>query len=202
MTIKAVLFDFDDTLTVPGKLDFKAIRTDIGCPEDQSILDFIHSIADHERREAAAGILDRYEMDAAAAAQPAPGSEELISLLKQHGLERGIITRNSRAAVGRSLSNFGGTYMSDFGIIITRDDPIPVKPAPDGVFAAAKFFNISAADMLVVGDYIYDIEAGNSAGAVTVFLEVRKDKVFTPPVSTYKTKHLLEIARILRLEPT
>ncbi len=34
MDIKAVLFDFDDTLTIPGRLDYAGIREDIGCPQE------------------------------------------------------------------------------------------------------------------------------------------------------------------------
>ncbi|MBT3274570.1 MAG: HAD family hydrolase [Spirochaetales bacterium] len=197
MNILAVLFDFDDTLTVPGKLDYQKIRADIGCPENESILDHLNSIDNLNRRKNAAAILHRHEMNAAAKAAPAPGAEALISRLKDRDLGIGILTRNSRAAVNRSLENFKDARAADFGIIVTRDDDIEVKPSPEGVLAAAGFFNIAANQMLVVGDYIYDIEAGNAAGAVTVFIDVRKDKVFTPPASAYTITHLREILQII-----
>ena len=66
MVIKAVLFDFDDTLTVPGKLDYARIRAEIGCPPGESMLDYLDGIPDPVQREKARSILDSYEMAAAA----------------------------------------------------------------------------------------------------------------------------------------
>ena len=48
--IKAVLFDFDGTLTKPGAIDFKAVKRSIGCPPDQAILEFIGSLRDDARQ--------------------------------------------------------------------------------------------------------------------------------------------------------
>ena len=39
--LRAVLFDFDGTLTVPGQLDFAAIKREVGCPPDQLVLEWI-----------------------------------------------------------------------------------------------------------------------------------------------------------------
>ena len=43
--IKAVLFDFDGTLTKPGALDFPLLKKTIGCPSDIPVLEFINRIA-------------------------------------------------------------------------------------------------------------------------------------------------------------
>ena len=39
--IRSVLFEFDGTLAVPGAIDFKTIKRDLGCPLDQPILEHI-----------------------------------------------------------------------------------------------------------------------------------------------------------------
>jgi len=39
--IKAVLFDFDGTLTKPGALNFPRLKKTIGCPADVPVLEFI-----------------------------------------------------------------------------------------------------------------------------------------------------------------
>jgi len=44
--VKAVLFDFDGTLTQPGALNFTKMRETIGCPQDMAILEFIDAIED------------------------------------------------------------------------------------------------------------------------------------------------------------
>ena len=40
LSIKAVLFDFDGTLTEPGALNFSLLKETIGCPENSPILEF------------------------------------------------------------------------------------------------------------------------------------------------------------------
>ena len=47
------------------------------------------------------------------------------------------------------------------------DDVEDKKPAPEMVHKLLKELSVDAADTLVVGDTIYDIEMGNSAGCVT-----------------------------------
>jgi HAD superfamily hydrolase (TIGR01549 family) len=198
MNIEGVLFDFDDTLTAAGKLDYQLIRREIGCPPKESMLDYLAGIEDLVYREQMAKILDGHEMNAAAEAVPAEGAEELIRWLGDAGLKRGIFTRNSRNAVDRALQNFKSVTKEDFDLIITRDDDLPVKPLPDGVLHAASQFRIEPKNLLVVGDYIYDVEAGRAAGAVTVFLKSRKAGEFTPPESDFCIERLLQIKEICR----
>ena len=58
--LRAVLFDFDGTLTHPGALDFAAIKREVGCPPDQFVLEWILALpdgADARRRSAHPGAL-------------------------------------------------------------------------------------------------------------------------------------------------
>jgi HAD superfamily hydrolase (TIGR01509 family) len=111
------------------------------------------------------------EMAAAAESRPHEGAEELIRFLKARGLPVGILTRNSRAAVSRSLENFARTRRTDFDLVITRDDPVSPKPSPEGVLQAAGRFGIDPGELLLVGDFHFDIQAGRRAGALTVLLD-------------------------------
>ncbi len=198
MKFKAVLFDFDDTLTAAGKLDYALIRREIGCPQGESMLDYLEGIPDPAFKEKMARILDNYEMAAAAQAAPAQGAEELVRWLEKAGLKKAIFTRNSRNAVRRAFTNFAGIGMKDFDLIITRDDDLPVKPDPAAILHTASVLGISPGEMLVVGDYIYDIAAGKAAGAVTVFLKSRKAGEFTPPESDFTIDRLLQIRTICK----
>ncbi len=169
--IKGVLFDFDGTLTRPGSIDFQAIRAAIGCPADQAILEFIAALPeDHLRRQHQA-TLNTMEMEAAARSRPHDGAEDLIRFLKAQHLPVGILTRNSLASVEKTLEYFQRTQLSDFDLIITRDDPVPPKPSPEGVLQAAGRFNINPDEILMVGDFYFDIQAGQRAGALTVLLD-------------------------------
>ncbi len=169
--IKGVLFDFDGTLTRPFAIDFQAIKTAIECPPDQTILEFIAALPDENRRRDSQATLHAMEMAAAAESRPHAGAEDLIRFLKNHGLPVGILTRNSRASVEKTLENFNRTRATDFDLIITRDDPVSPKPSPEGVLQAAGRFQINPDQLLLVGDFHFDIQAGQSAGALTVLLD-------------------------------
>jgi hydrogenase expression/formation protein HypE len=165
--ISAVLFDFDGTLTCPGALDFAAIRREIGCPPDRPVLEFIQAMDSAEVLRRAHRVLEAHEMDAAALSEPAPGAEALVRRLTTHRIPCGIITRNSRRAVERALENFAQLEADAFSVLISRDTPVAPKPAGDGVHLAAAHFGVPVEEVLVVGDFVFDIEAGHRAGAVT-----------------------------------
>ncbi len=169
--LRAVLFDFDGTLTRPGALDFPAVKRAIGCPPDQYILEWILALSPGEQRDAAEQALERYELEAAEASTPNEGAEELVRRLHESGLAVGVLTRNGRSAVESSLRRFTALTADDFDVIVTRDDAgIAPKPAPAGVLHAATAMDVPPEQTLVVGDFLLDMQAGRAAGAVTAYL--------------------------------
>lgn len=198
--IRAVLFDFDGTLTKPGRLDFPKIKRAIQCPADTPILEFIETLSSPERKAETLRILDRYEIEAAAASVPNPGAETLIPFLKFHGIAVGIISRNSLRSILRALDNFRRIGADDFDLIVSRDDPIAPKPSEEGVLLAAHRLRVGVDRMLVVGDYIFDVESGNRAGAMTAFLENRFNTLPDEVKCEYRLAHLDEIKGIIRMQ--
>ncbi len=169
--LRAVLFDFDGTLTHPGALDFAAVKRAVGCPPDQYVLEWILALPPGETRDAAARTLDRFELEAAGASAPNAGAEDLVWWLREQGLAVGVLTRNRLSAVEGALRRFSALTVSDFDVVVTRDDGhIPPKPAPDGVLHAAAAMGVPPEQTLVVGDFLLDMRAGRAAGAVTAFL--------------------------------
>jgi HAD superfamily hydrolase (TIGR01509 family) len=169
--VQGVLFDFDDTLTLPGALDFEYIRTEVGCPPHKPILEFIAELPTEAERERASERLVELELEAAGRAQPNPAAPRVIAWLRERGLAVGILTRNGRAAIVRALQNFPGLSPDDFTVIVSRDDDALPKPAADGVLLAARRMDVHPEELLVVGDFVFDIFAGRAAGAVTVLLQ-------------------------------
>ena len=160
--IKAVFFDFDGTLTLPGALDFPLIRQTLGCPADQPILEFIQQIEDVAGRQAARDRLALFEIEAARRSQPNPGAHDIIAWIKRRQLAIGIITRNSRASVLQALQNFHPLGPADFDILVTRDDPVSPKPSGAGLLWGARRLHVRPQETLMVGDFIYDCQAGQS----------------------------------------
>lgn len=168
--IRAVLFDFDGTLTRPGSIDFAAIREAIGCPPGEPILEFIEHLSDPAERRDRMKILDGFEHDAAAASEPAEDAEEVVAALRAAGLSVGVVSRNSLAGIERAFENFPRLSAASFDIVASRDVPVPPKPQPDGVLYAAEALGVAPAEVLVVGDHPLDVAAGNAAGALTALL--------------------------------
>jgi hydrogenase expression/formation protein HypE len=166
--IRGVLFDFDGTLTLPGALDFPSIKEEISCPNEMPVLEFIEG-QPAEKRKPLLEVLNLREALAAERSRPNKGAERCLSELKRRGILFGIHTRNSLLSVQRALGKFRTVWAEDFGAIITRDDSLP-KPHPDGVIKASAKMGVSVEELMVVGDYRFDIIAGCSAGACTVLL--------------------------------
>ena len=169
--IRAVIFDFDGTLTRPGALDFPAIKRALGCPLDRPILEFIDGLPDGDSKARAHIALDCFETEAAALSEPAPGAQRILGFLKARQIPAAILTRNSRASVLRALANFDRIDPADFEVIISRDDPAAPKPSPEGVFLAAEKLGIPPDESLMVGDFVFDIQAGRAAGAMTALID-------------------------------
>ena len=53
--------------------------------------------------------------------------------------------------------------------VYTRDDG-PIKPSPEPVLAICRRLRVPAKSAWVVGDYLFDMQAGNAAGATTVLM--------------------------------
>ena len=194
--IRGILFDFDGTLTHPAALDFPLMRRSIGCPDEMDILGFIDSLETADARRDAMDKINRIELDAATVSDPMPGAEKLIADCRKRGLTLGILTRNSHDAVHVALANFAGVDVDDFAVIVSRDSDAAAKPKPDGVLLAAREMKVPPSDLVMIGDFTYDIEAGEAAGATTVFMQ-NGDPGYTfktPP--SYTIHHLDELLKL------
>ena len=183
--IRAVLFDFDGTLTKGSALDFKAIREDIGCPQGASLLEYIENL-EPEARHRAAEKLAGYEREGASRSEPSNGALELLAFLRVRKIPYGILTRNSRESILSSMRNFPDGTLETFRVVICRDDDFEVKPSAAGVYHAAEVLGVKPHELVVVGDYLYDVQAGNRAGAVTAFLDVGENSSIPRNSETYR----------------
>ena len=192
-----MLFDFDGTLTLPGALDFPSLKRELSCPHDAPILEFIEE-QPIEKRRSLWEALNLKESIAAEQSQPNIGAERCLAELKRRKIPFGIHTRNSRHAVQRALGKFRSVWAEDFKAIMTRDDALP-KPHPDGVIRASTRMGVFVEELMVVGDFRFDIMAGSSAGACTVLLTNGRKPVLLPedPEPDHVVDHLEEILHLL-----
>ncbi len=116
-SIGGVVFDMDATL-VDSRLDYVAMKTEMGLPLDQPVLESLAKISDPATTERCLRILARHEREAAETAWWIDGAVDLLGHLLGAGLSVGIVTRNSRVAAELTLGRLGSPVRD----LLTRDD--------------------------------------------------------------------------------
>lgn len=196
--IEAVFFDFDGTLTLPGALDFPAIKKELGCPQDQPVLEYVQRLANRQRRREAMSRLETYELMAAENAVPNQDAVEILTWIHAEQLPLGILTRNSLASVTRALKNFPDGVSGHFDLVISRDDAVAPKPSGDGLTWAARQLGLSPERMMMVGDFVFDCQAGRAAGCCTVLLDPTGAPHLAGVDCDYRIERLAELKTLIK----
>jgi HAD superfamily hydrolase (TIGR01509 family) len=161
--IAGIIFDLDGTLA-DSQLDFEAMRREMELPSGQPILEAVAHLPP-ARAARCREILHRHELAGAVRARLLPGVAELFAAIERRGWRVAIATRNSREITAATLAKLGLAVE----LAMTRDDG-PVKPDPWAVRHVCQAWNVSPAEVVVIGDYKFDIESGRAAGSRTVLL--------------------------------
>ena len=98
--------------------------------------------------------------------KPYSGIPELLAALKEKGLKIAVLSNKPHDQTIDVIETLFGTGY--FDIIQGQKDELPIKPDPAGVFAILKQLNLTAEDILYLGDTATDMKTGKSAGAFTV----------------------------------
>ena len=162
------VFDLDGTLTLPVH-DFAAIRSELGIPSDADILDFLDALPPVEAALSHAR-LHEIELELSARTSAAPGAVRLVERLALRGARLGILTRNSREIALVTLLHLGLLDYFDPQAIIGRFEA-PPKPEPDGIRRLAAQWGADPSATIMVGDYLFDLQAGKAAGAATIHVD-------------------------------
>jgi HAD superfamily hydrolase (TIGR01509 family) len=165
------VFDLDGTLTVAVH-DFAAIRRELEIPEGFDILGHLTSLPPHHAQPLH-DRLQEIELELAGLTRAASGALALLELLRKNGATLGILTRNTRENALRTLElvGLGGFFHPDH--VLGRDEAQP-KPDPDGIHRLARIWETDPETTVMVGDYQYDLQAGRSAGAMTVHVDASR----------------------------
>ncbi len=159
---KAILFDMDGTLT-QDTIDFELIRQDLGFGQ-VPILETIRNLPGQAKALAEQKLL-KWESHFASLSELNAGCLDLLDWLSARSIATALITRNTRSSVQTVLEKHG----LQFEVQITREDG-RFKPHPEPLWLACDRLGVKPADTWMVGDWKFDIEAGNAAGATSVWL--------------------------------
>ena len=168
MSVKAVIFDLDGTITQPY-FDFDAIREEIGLARDSGpVLESMEKMTAEQRHEAE-NILHYHEQKAVTESKLNANAKQTLSALRAAGIHIGVLTRNKRSNALAIAEKHG----LKFDAIVDREDG-PVKPDTFGVLRICQQFGVEPGETLVVGDYLFDLLCAKAAGAVAVLLANHK----------------------------
>lgn len=166
------IFDLDGTLTVSAH-DFDYIRSELGLAEKAPILEALNAMS----AEQAAPLwqrLNELEIHFAGKSTVMDGSRDILEKLARRGARLGILTRNMMPVVIETLKACGIAHLFPANHIVDRDICTP-KPSPAGIHHLLNLWGAEAEDTVMVGDYLYDLQSGRSAGVTTIHLDSRCD---------------------------
>ena len=163
------VFDMDSTLTLAVH-DFPAIKRALDIPQEDDILHHLAALPSDEAASKRAWLLD-HERELAHAATPAPGARELLHMLRDRGCRLGVLTRNAHelALVTLQAVGMGDCFASED--ILGRDEA-PPKPDPGGLLHLADKWSIEPSELVMVGDFRFDLECAKAAGARGVLVNL------------------------------
>jgi len=170
------IFDLDGTLTVSAH-DFEHMRRELGLEPQVPILEALHAMPEDEAAPLWE-MLNDLEFYYAGKASIMQGATELLQKLHDDGRQLAILTRNTMPVVKHTLEACSIDHFFPLDHILDRDSCIP-KPSPDGVQRLLDFWQADAGDTVMVGDFLYDLEAGKGAGVATIHLDTRGDVDWT-----------------------
>ena len=166
----------DGTLTLAVH-NFDEIRAALGLPPGRPILEALAALPP----EQAAPLhrqLDEIELELTRQATPQQGAAALLSALTQRGAKVGILTRNNRLNAFETLRACALLDFFEPACILGREAAAP-KPNPDGILKLLRHWNVGPDAAVMVGDYLFDLQAGRRAGTATVYFDADNTNAWT-----------------------
>ena len=93
------------------------------------------------------------------------GARKVLSFLAKRKIPTALLTRNSR----KSVDGVCRKLNLNFDVTVTREDG-PHKPAPEPIWEIAQRWGVKPNEVLIVGDYKWDVLCAKNAGAPCVLL--------------------------------
>lgn len=166
------VFDMDGTLTLAVH-DFEAIKRALDIPLEDDILGHLAGLPEAVAAAKHAWLLE-HERELALAAEPAPGAIELVRELHGRGCQLGILTRNAHELALLTLRAIGLDDCFAVPDVIGRDEA-PPKPDPGGLLHFARTWQVAPSELVMVGDYRFDLECARAAGARSVLVNLAEN---------------------------
>ena len=166
-----IIFDMDGTI-VESMVNFKTIRAQLGIAPEVGIIEHINQLPPAQAEKANTELRNR-ELRGAENAPLIPGALETLDAIRRTNLKTALLTRNTQHSVDIIMKRFPELQFQ-FDLVSTRENGT-IKPQPDSILDTCRTLGIQPQRTLCVGDYIYDLQAANSADAVSVLITTHRD---------------------------
>ena len=185
-----VIFDLDNTL-VSSSIDFERIRSDLDCPKDIDLLDFVDALPQQQKVDANK-LLIKYEVIDALDTKKLAGTDNLLALLSELDIPCAIVTRNCHKAALLKIQQNN----INIPTLLTREDH-KAKPAPDALLHIARSWRTPPENLLYVGDYLYDLQAAQNANTMSCLVTYGKTISYAD-LATITVDNLLELSAAIK----
>jgi HAD superfamily hydrolase (TIGR01549 family) len=190
MAIRGVIFDMDGTITAPY-FDFLRIKEEAGIG-DVDMLDYLR-YANRAEYARIHRILHRYEEAGVRDAKLNRGARTLLNFLARRKIPTALLTRNSR----KSVDGICRKLKLKFDITISREDGA-YKPAPEPIWHIAKQWKLARWEVLMVGDYKWDVLCAKNAGIPCALLIDGSELPDWAKDARYHVHRLTELTKIIQ----
>ena len=169
--LRAIVCDMDGTLTVPGSIDFKRLRSRLACPPGVDVLTFCDLAASPEERAARHALIVEEEMLGLRDTRLMPDIAALARFAAARpSLRWALLTRNNKAAAAHNVLALGAAGVR-FDAVLSREwAGGPPKPHPAALLHLAGAWGYAPGELAMVGDAEDDIMCGRAAGATAVLI--------------------------------
>ena len=160
----AFLLDWDGVLA-DTRLNFAPLRNKYFGGKTVPLLETTAILPEPERSEILSEI-NKVEMEGAAAATAVEGAPDLIAWLTEKRKPWAVISRNCRDSIFLAAERCG---ISLPPVTLSREEPY-VKPDFRALRLAAERLGVELPGCIMVGDFLYDLEAAKNAGIPSVLV--------------------------------
>ncbi len=197
--IKAVLLRLEATLIEKSQRAVRQLKTDIGCPSANTLIEFIQSLKQLPDRNRILSNLEALEKKLAADFKVAPAFADTIQYLRSKKIRVGIMSHFGIALMRRVLNAFPSTNISDVDVIFSRDEILQQKPEANLIRLAANDLKVAAKNVLVISANGADMMAAQDAGAITLRLAAGDKPDPVAFQADFVVENMQEIENIVRL---
>jgi hydrogenase maturation factor/beta-phosphoglucomutase-like phosphatase (HAD superfamily) len=197
--IKAVLFQLQGTVVQQGQLAEKKLKAGIGCPLETPLINYIQNLPEPAKRKQLLSDLEDLELKATAKLIPDAAFLETIPYLISKNLRLGIRSTISAKASRHILRSFRSIPSADMEVIISRDELWQYTSEANLIDIAAEKMEVAVENLLIVSTSASEINAGQKAGTITVFVDPDRKSKPLAPNSDFEIQYIRELKNIVRM---